>query len=131
MKRWTKIGGMNEKSAFGLLSWFPDSENRTKLFYIGGLDQSYTARKSVELYDKDSDSWELYKSLPTDLGFRFPESPDYGCTGKEENIIYSVGLTKILALDWTTWQVSQVLCNPHKFMQSITLAYQRSLNGLK
>ena len=33
--------------------------------------------------------------------------------GKEENMIYSVGLTKILALDWTTWQVSQVLCNPH------------------
>ena len=36
------------KSAFGLLSWFPDSENRTKLFYIGGLDQSYTERKSYD-----------------------------------------------------------------------------------
>ena len=100
---------MNEKSAFGLLSWFPDLQNRTRLFYIGGLDQSYTARTSVELYDEDSDTWEFYQKLPMDEGFRFPESPDYGCIGMKDNIIYSVGLTQILSLNWKTWQVEEVI----------------------
>ena len=109
VKSWTKIGGMNEKSAFGLLSWFPDPQNRTQLFYIGGLDQSYTSRTSVEIYDEDSDSWDVYRKLPLEKGFRFPESPDYGCIGMKNNIIYSVGLTKIFSLDWNTWQVDQVI----------------------
>ena len=109
IKSWTKIGGMNETSAFGLLSWFPDTQNRTKLFYIGGLDQSYTPRTSVEIYDEDSDSWEVYKQLPSDKNFIFPESPDYGCIAMKNNIVYSVGLTKIMSLDWNTWQVDQVI----------------------
>lgn len=109
IKSWTKIGQMNEKGAFGLLSWFPDSQNRSKLFYIGGLDPSYNARTSVELYDEESDSWEFYRKLPMDEGFRFPESPDYGCIAVQNNLIYSVGLTKILSLDWNTWQVDQVM----------------------
>ena len=109
VKSWTTIGGMNEKSAFGLLSWFPDPQNRTQLFYIGGLDQSYTSRTSVEIYDEDSDSWDVYRKLPLEKDFRFPESPDYGCIAKKNNIIYSVGLTKIFSLDWNTWQVDQVI----------------------
>ena len=54
MKSWTEIGQIIEKGAFGLLSWFPDTQNRSKLFYIGGLDPSYNARTSVELYDEDT-----------------------------------------------------------------------------
>ena len=109
IKSWTKIGDLKESGAFGLLSWFPDSQNRRKLFYIGGLDPSYNARTSVELYDEASDSWEFYKELPTDKGLRVPESPDYGCIGVKNNLIYSVGLTKVLSIDWITWQVDQVV----------------------
>ena len=73
------------------------------------MDPSYNPRTSVELYDENSESWEFYQKLPMDEGFRFPESPDYGCITVKNNLIYSVGLTKILSLDWNTWQVDQVM----------------------
>ena len=109
MRSWTKIAGINEKSAFGLLSWFPDPQNVNRLFHIGGLDQSYPPRTSVEIYDEDSNSWDVYRQLPLEKGFRLPESPDYGCIAMKNDIIYSVGLTKIFSLDWNTWQVDQVI----------------------
>ena len=108
MNTWTQIADLNIKRAFGLLLWLKNEENNTKLYQFGGIDPiTYKSIREVEVYDEDNDKWELHKNIPED--FSFPESPDYGCLGVLDNIIYSVGLDEIVMMDWSTWQVSQVL----------------------
>ena len=90
------------------MSWLPDSQNLTRLFLIGGLN-SLTNKpiKAIEMYNENNNTWEVYRQLPN-YDFKFPESPDYGCLAIFENVIYSVGLSEIVAFDWSTWQISQV-----------------------
>ena len=132
LSTWNPLASLNKRRAFGILAYLSNNQNETKLFQIGGMNPlTYESEQSVEMYINEDNSWELYRDIPNE-DFKFPESPDYGCLAVHENIIYSVGLTEITALDWNRWQVSRVIAC--QYVNSIILCdfleFPRLLNGM-
>ena len=106
-RAWTQIASLNIKRAFGLLLYMEDETKNINLYQFGGLNpMTYEPILSVEVYDQKNDSWAMFKEIPK--SFSFPESPDYGCMAIRGKEIYSVEQSRIVKLDWDTWQVAVV-----------------------
>ena len=70
----------------------PDSNNKIRLFMIGGLDPiTYSHVLAVEYYDDAEDAWKLHRDLPDLEDLRFPFSPDSGCITVVDGKVYTVG----------------------------------------
>ena len=107
LKTWTSKGDLIKPRAFGILSYLPNYGNETQLFQIGGINlKDYTHAMTIEVYDMEENTWETYKELPNEAAI--PHGLDYGCLTVHENILYSVELNRIMAVEWNTWQISQV-----------------------
>ena len=107
IRSWTPIANLNIKRAFGLLLYMENETQNISLYQFGGLNpMTYEPILTVEVYDHQKDSWDLFKDIPKTLSF--PESPDYGCIASRGKEIYSVEQSRIVRLDWDTWQVTEV-----------------------